>query len=79
MAFPATLTQALTDAGDLSGSIEALLVDLVGLAQEVIITDIRIQQTGVDDNDVAVMFRLRSTGLTDVNAGLFRDLKAAVL
>ena len=68
MTLPADITTAITEAGQSKSATETVVVGLVGVAEEVNMTEVRRLQVGPDDNDVRVIVSLRSTGVSDAIA-----------
>jgi len=68
MPLPADITTAITEAGLSKSATETVVVGLVGVAEEVNMTEVRRLQVGPDDNDVRVIVSLRSTGVSDAIA-----------
>lgn len=68
MPLPADITTAITEAGQSKSATETVVVGLVGVAEEVNMTEVRRLQVGPDDNDVRVIVSLRSTGVSDAIA-----------
>ena len=78
MAFPGSLDTALTEAGESHDAVVLVIQDIVAIAPEVNMTEVRVQDNGADDKDVRVIVSVRATGVSDVIATKMEELFALV-
>ena len=78
MAFPASLNTALTEAGETHAAVVLVIQDIVAIAPEVNMTEVRVQDNGTDDKDVRVIVSVRASGVTDEIAAKMEELFALV-